>query len=90
METKNIGILAVLGASLMWALELIFVKLSYGNANFIQTSAIRGSVIVVIAACYIALTNKSNFKVNMKEFSYMCYLALFGTLIADLLYYYVL
>lgn len=90
METKHVGILAVLGASLMWALEPIFVKLSYGNANFIQTSAIRGTVIVVIAACYIALTNKSNFKVNMKEFSYMCYLALFGTLIADLLYYYAL
>ncbi|MBI3033478.1 DMT family transporter [Candidatus Woesearchaeota archaeon] len=90
MDTKTIGVLAILGASLMWALEPIFAKLAYASADFLQTSTIRAIIVGLVAACYIVVTNKNNFKVNLKEFSYLCYLALFGTLIADLLYFYAL
>ncbi len=41
MNSKPIGILAILGGSLMWAIEPILAKLSYVNSTFLETFAIR-------------------------------------------------
>ena len=88
MDSKKIGVLAILGAALMWALEPIFAKLAYRTADFFQTFTIRTAVIAVIAVIYIIITNKSNFKVSKKQFPKLVYLAIIGTIIADLLYYF--
>jgi drug/metabolite transporter (DMT)-like permease len=91
MNTKTIGILAILFASLMWAIEPIFAKLAYQiNPDFIQTSGIRAVIITLFALFYILLREKSNFIVKKKEFSSLIYIAIIGTLIADLLYFYAL
>ena len=38
MNNKNMGIIAILVASIMWAIEPIFAKLAYQlNSDFIQT-----------------------------------------------------
>jgi len=88
MNAKTIGVLAILGASIMWAIEPIFGKLSYSNSDFLHTSAIRAFFVVIIAMAYVFITNKGNFKVNRKQFSTMVYVAIVGTVFADLIYFY--
>lgn len=85
MDKKHEGILAVIGASMMWAVEPIFAKLSYHNSDFLNTSAIRAFVVAGIALVYMSL-KRANPKVSKKNFSVLLYLGLVGTLFADLLY----
>jgi len=90
MRLKTIGILATLGASIAWAFEPIFAKLSYRNANFLETSTVRAVLVALIALSYVFVTNKGNLKVNRKQFSILVYIALAGTLFADLMYLFAL
>jgi len=90
MRLKTIGILATVGASIAWAFEPIFAKLSYANANFLETSTVRAIVVALIALSYVFLTNKGTLKVNKKQFSILVYIALAGTLFADLMYLFAL
>lgn len=82
--------LATLGASIAWALEPIFAKLSYANADFLETSTVRAIFVTLIALTYAFITNKGNLKVNKKQFSILVYIALAGTLFADLIYFFAL
>lgn len=88
MDQKKIGVLAILGSSLMWAIEPIFAKLSYSNSNFLETFAIRLAVVVLIAGIYAAFTNRSNFKVTKNQFYALFYIAVVATLIAEVIYFY--
>jgi drug/metabolite transporter (DMT)-like permease len=90
MNTKTAGVAAILGASLMWAIEPIFVKLAYRGSDYLQTSAFRAIGVAVTALVYVFLTNKGNLKVSRKQFSVLVYIALVGTIVADLLYLYAL
>lgn len=90
MRIKTIGILATLGAGLMWAFEPIFAKLSYVNADFLKTSAVRAIFVALIALVYTFVTHKGNLKVNKKQFSALVYIAVAGTLFADLIYFFAL
>ena len=64
MDSKKTGVLAILGASLMWAIEPVFAKLAYANSDFLQTSGIRAIVVAVTALLYVLLTGKGNLKVT--------------------------
>ena len=90
MKVKTIGMLATLGASIAWAFEPIFAKLSYANADFLETSTVRAIFVALIALTYAFITNKGNLKVNKKQFSILVYIALAGTLFADLVYLFAL
>jgi len=90
MKVKTIGMLATLGASIAWALEPIFAKLSYANADFLETSTVRAIFVALIALTYAFITNKGNLKVNKKQFSILVYIAVAGTLFADLIYFFAL
>jgi len=90
MQVKTIGILATLGASIAWAFEPIFAKLSYANADFLETSAIRAIFVALIALTYTFITNEGNLKVSKKQFSVLVYIAVAGTLFADLMYLFAL
>jgi len=90
MSVKKVGILATLAASIAWAFEPIFAKLSYANTGFLETSATRALFVTLIAIIYSFITNKGNLKVNKKEFSILVYIALAGTLFADLMYLFAL
>jgi drug/metabolite transporter (DMT)-like permease len=91
MNNKKIGIISILIASLMWALEPIFAKLSYqSNSDFIETSAIRAIVITIFSLMYLFITNKSNIIIKKKDISTLFYVAIIGTIIADLFYFYAL
>ena len=90
MDMKKTGVLAILGASLMWAIEPIFAKLAYANSDFIQTSGIRAMVVAVTALLYVLLTNKGNLKVTKRQLPKLVYIGIAGTVFADLLYFFAL
>ncbi len=89
MDNKKVGVIAILLASLMWALEPIFAKLSYGSSTFVQTFTIRAIVVALVALIYALLT-RADFKIPKKQVSKIMYVALVGTIFADLLYFYAL
>lgn len=87
MENKNIGIIAVLAASIIWAIEPIFLKLSYQTSDFIQTNTIRTIFALIIAFIYIIIQNKSrDLKLSKKSIAPMIYVALVASLFADFMY----
>jgi drug/metabolite transporter (DMT)-like permease len=88
MNNKHIGMLAVFIAALMWALEPIFAKLSFNTATFLETSIIRAFVVLLIALGYSLISKASVLSIKKKEFSALFFIALLGTLFADLLYFY--
>jgi len=90
MDKKQIGVLAIVGASVMWAIEPIFAKLAYANSSVVQTSAFRAIFVTVVALIYALSTNGRNIKITKKDFSVIFYIAVVGTLIADLLFYFAL
>ncbi|MHC4174036.1 MAG: DMT family transporter [Planctomycetota bacterium] len=88
MGLKKTGVLAILGASLMWAIEPIFAKLAYANSDYLQTSATRAIVAALTALLYVIFTNKRNLKVTKKQLPKLVYIAIAGTIFADLLYFF--
>ena len=62
MNSKKTGILAIVGASVMWSLEPILAKLAYENSDFLQTSAIRAIVVVFTAFLYVLITGVRKLK----------------------------
>ncbi len=87
MNTKQLGVVTILLASIMWAIEPILAKLSYGNSDFLQTSAIRAMVAALTAFIYIIVTKKSALRVTRQQLSPLIYIALVGTLVADFMYF---
>ena len=90
MNSKHIGVTIILLASVMWAIEPILAKLSYQNSDFIQTSAIRAIFAALTALIYIGITNKANLKLDKKQIPILLYIAIVGTLFADLMYFFAL
>ena len=90
MDSKKTAILAILGASLMWAIEPICAKLAYRSSDFLQTSAIRAVVVALVAIVYVIFTGKANLRITKKQLSKLVYIAIAGTLFADLLYFFAL
>ena len=87
MKNKTVGIIAILLASIMWAIEPIFVKLSYETSDFIQTNTIRAIFALLVAFVYILIKRKSReMKIAKKEVAPMIYIALVATLFADFMY----
>jgi len=90
MNSKKTGIIAIFGASLMWAVEPILAKLAYKNSDFLQTSAIRAIFVALVAIFYILLRRRRPLKVTGRQFSQLVYVALAGTIFGDLIYFYAL
>ncbi len=90
MNRKYLGVFSILLASVMWAIEPIFAKLSYQNADFLQTSAIRAIFAALTGLIYIILTKKAHFRINKQQFSTLVYIAIVGVLFADLMYFFAL
>lgn len=87
---KTLGVLSILGASIMWAIEPIFAKLSYQTTDFLNTFATRTIFCLAIISIYVFFTNKKNFIVKREYLPKLIYVSLVATLFADLMYIYVL
>jgi len=91
VKRKTIGIIAILLASIMWAVEPIFVKLSYENSDFLQTNTIRAIFALLVAFVYILIRRKTReMKLSKNEIAPMIYIALVATLFADFMYVFAL
>lgn len=88
MKQKTIGIIAVLFAALMWAVEPVITKLAYIGSGFVETSMIRAFVITLFTFFLLCISRKPVIVKDKKTFTALSYIALMGTLVADLIYYY--
>jgi len=87
VKTKTVGILAILLASILWAIEPIFVKLSYETSDFIQTNTIRAIFALLVAFVYLLIKRKpKDLKIAKKDVAPLIYIALVATLFADFMY----
>jgi len=87
VNNKHVGVLIILLASIMWAIEPILAKISFETSDFLHTSAIRAMVAALTAFIYIILIRKAPLKVTRQQLSPLIYIALVGTLIADFMYF---
>jgi drug/metabolite transporter (DMT)-like permease len=95
MTPRQIGVLTVLVASCLWAIESVIVKFAFRTAGYLETSAFRnlGVAVVGLAYAYAATRGESRhrlLRMRPKEWSALVYIATAGTVGADLLYYYAL
>lgn len=74
----------------MWAVEPVLAKLAYANSDYLQTSAIRAIVVALVALLYVFFTGRKNLKVTSKQLPKLFYIAIAGTILADLLYFFAL
>jgi drug/metabolite transporter (DMT)-like permease len=132
LETKRIGVLTILCASILWAIEPVLAKLAYRNADFLQTSALRAIFVALTALPYAVITNRGSragdpvrrasrtfrggqsgtpgqsasgtqrdnpqrglwanlrrgLRVSRGQFPKLLYIAIAGTVVADLAYYF--
>ncbi len=86
MDTKKTGVLAVLAASVMWAIEPIFTKLAARSTDFLQIATTRSLVVAGIAIFYVLLTDRRSLSVPRKQWPKLLYIGVMGTVVADLLY----
>ena len=86
--SKRIGIAAILGASIMWAIEPTVAKLAYTSSGVLQTATTRGIVTALVAMVYALATNRGSLRITKKQFPKLLAIALAGTVFADLLYFY--
>lgn len=86
MNKKNIGIICIIIASLLWAMEAVFAKFSYSTSNALQISVVRAIVVSIIALLYIYFS-KAKIKVSGKNLTVLVYVALAGTILGDLIYF---
>jgi drug/metabolite transporter (DMT)-like permease len=87
---KLLGVAAVLAASIMWALEPIFAKISYRTAGVLNTFAMRTIFSLLVISVYMLLTNRRQFLVKKQFLPALVALSLIATLFADLMYLYAL
>ncbi|UCC11826.1 MAG: DMT family transporter [candidate division WOR-3 bacterium] len=87
---KLLGVIAVLSASIMWALEPIFAKIAYRSAGVASTFAVRTVFSLLVITLYILFTNRRHFSVKRKYLPTLVILSLTATLFADLIYIYAL
>ncbi len=87
MHRKHAGIIFILSASIMWAVEPVLAKLAYSNSDFFHTSAIRAFFACMVAFLYMLIRNKKNLFIKKSFFIPIIYISIMGTLFADLFYF---
>ena len=87
MNARSIGILSVLLASLLWALEPVLAKLSYQNSDFEHTLAVRAILVTFTALVYVAMTNRGNLRINRRQLSALVYVAFAANVFGDIAYF---
>ena len=90
ISKKKIGVIVVLGASIMWAIEPILAKLSYQTTDFLNTFATRSVFSLLTIFAYYLFVKRKKFSVGKEHIPKLIYVSLAATLFADLMYIYAL
>jgi drug/metabolite transporter (DMT)-like permease len=89
MHQKGVGVIIVLAAAVMWAVEPVVAKLAFEQqSDVLITSTIRALGVSLVALLYLSLKRPSSFIVQKSEFTVLLYIAIAGTVFADGLYLY--
>lgn len=89
MNKKIIGVIIVLFAALMWAIEPVLAKLAFQEqSGVLFTSTIRAIGVSIVAILYLLIRRPTTLKVNRSDLTVLFYIAIVGTVIADGLYLY--
>ena len=86
MNPKTSGIVAVLTAACLWAVEPILVKFAYRSSDFVATSAVRAVTALTLTGLCLLRTGGS-IRLSRRQVPAVLYLAVVSTIVADLLYY---
>ncbi len=86
MDTKKTGVLTILAASVMWAVEPILTKVAARSTDFLQIATTRSAVSALVALVYVFITNRGDLRVERRYVPPILYIGLAGTAVADLLY----
>ena len=96
-KAKMTGVLAILAASVMWAIEPVITRLVRENASLdsdlelaLNTALIRAAGMVLVAFVYVLITNKGRLKIRRANLPALVYVSIAATLVADTLYIYAL
>jgi len=87
LNARSIGILSVLLASLLWALEPVLAKLSYQNSDFEHTLAVRAVLVTLTALVYVVMTNRGNLRIDKRQLSALVYVAFAANVFGDIAYF---
>jgi drug/metabolite transporter (DMT)-like permease len=90
MNARSIGILSVLLASLLWALEPVLAKLSYQNSDFEHTLAVRAILVTLTALVYVVMANRGNLRIDKRQLSALVYVAFAANVFGDIAYFFAL
>ena len=89
MQKKVVGVIIVLAAAVMWAVEPVIAKLAFEQkSDVLITSTIRAIGVSFVALLYLLIRPPKSFKVQKSEFTVLFYIAIAGTVFADGLYLY--
>lgn len=89
MTRKNTGVVVVLGASIMWAVEPILAKLSFQTTGFLETFFTRSVFSLITIGAYLLFARQRSI-IEKKHLPKLVYISLAATLFADLMYIYAL
>lgn len=89
MADKTKGVLVVLAASVMWAIEPVLAKLSYQTTDVSSTFATRAVFCLLTILAYI-LIRRIDLRIGKGQLTKLIYISLAATLFADLMYIYAL
>lgn len=89
MNQKIVGVIIVLFAALMWAIEPVLAKLAFQEqSGVLFTSTIRAIGVSIVAIVYLLIRHPKTIKVNRSDLTVLFYIAIVGTVLADGLYLY--
>ncbi|MCD6101107.1 MAG: DMT family transporter [Candidatus Marinimicrobia bacterium] len=89
MSQRTVGIICVVTAAMLWAIEPVVARYAYRTSNYFETITVRSIVSTFLAFTYLIMTrNLKNLRVEKVHIPKLAFIGLAGTAIADLLYYY--
>jgi len=89
MNQKIVGVIIVLFAAFMWAIEPVLAKLAFQEqSGVLFTSTIRAIGVSIVAIVYLLIRHPKTIKVNRSDLTVLFYIAIVGTVLADGLYLY--
>jgi drug/metabolite transporter (DMT)-like permease len=88
-SNKTRGVIAILGASIMWAIEPILAKISFESTDFWNTFATRIFFCLLVIVLFLLFTRQS-IRVKRHFIPVLVYVSFASTLAGDLIYIYAL
>jgi drug/metabolite transporter (DMT)-like permease len=88
-SNKTRGVIAILGASIMWAIEPILAKISFESTDFWNTFATRIFFCLLVIVLFLLFTRQS-IRVKRHFIPALVYVSFASTLAGDLIYIYAL